>query len=139
MENTDSDKILKRLKTDKNTAKTVKMLLENKDIAIKEEKKDIKFLLKKFADKDFFAFLDFKCAIDKKDYEKAKTMAKEILKRKEPYRVCDLEINGKDLLNAGYKNEEISKKLNELIDMVIEEKIENDRKKLSELIKKTSE
>ena len=139
LENTDSDKILKRLKTDKNTAKTVKMLLENKDIAIKEEKKDIKFLLKKLGDKDFFAFLDFKCAIDKKDYDKAKSMAKEILKRKEPYRVCDLEINGKDLLNAGYKNEEISKKLNELIDMVIEEKIENDRKKLSELIKKTSE
>lgn len=134
LKNTDSDEILRRLKTDKNTGRIVKTLLENRDVAINEEKKDIKFLLKKFGEKDIFTFIDFRSAFDKKDYEKIKNIAMEILKNKEPYRISDLKINGKDLLDAGYKNEKISEKLNELIDLVIEEKIQNNRQELLELI-----
>ncbi len=131
--------ILKRLKTDKNTGRIVGTLLENRKINIKEGRRDIKVLLNKFGEKDFFTFLDYKSAFDEKDYEKIRIAAKEILKNKEPYRVCDLKINGKDLLNNGYKNEKISEKLNELIDLVIQEKIQNSREELLKLIEKPSD
>lgn len=132
-------KILKRLKTDKNTEKTVKMLLENRETEIKERRKDIKALLSKLGEKDFFTLIDFRSAYDKKNYEKIKNTATEIIENKEAYRISDLKISGKDLLHAGYKNEKISEKLNELINLIIDEKIENDREELLKLIKKTSE
>lgn len=54
----------------------------------------------------------------------------EIIKAGEPFRISDLAINGNDLAALGYQGREIGEKLNELLNLVVDDKLENNREKL---------
>ena len=59
----------------------------------------------------------------------------DIINSKECYTLKDLKINGNDLKNCGYSGEQIKIKLNEILNKVIELKIENNRDILLKEIK----
>lgn len=67
---------------------------------------------------------------------KTEKILNEIINQKECFSVKDLAINGKDLIELGYKQgREIGYTLNELLKMVIEDNSLNTREKLIELLK----
>ncbi len=51
----------------------------------------------------------------------------EVINRGDAFKVSDLEINGKDLISLGYKGIEIGNKLNEVLNLVVDDKIKNDK------------
>jgi tRNA nucleotidyltransferase (CCA-adding enzyme) len=65
-----------------------------------------------------------------KGTERVLMWLKEIEENNECVTIGQLKINGNDLIKAGFKNEEIGKKLDYLLDCVIEEKVINTRQAL---------
>lgn len=59
-------------------------------------------------------------------YNKTYSMIDEIISQKECFSVKDLKINGDNLIAMGYKGKEIGKILNDVLECVINEKLEND-------------
>lgn len=77
---------------------------------------------------------------DKIDYEfkKIKELQKEleeIVAAGEAFKISDLKINGKDLISLGYEGKEIGEKLNELLTLVVDDKLENSKENLMEYLK----
>ena len=60
----------------------------------------------------------------------------EIAERKEPYRVSDLEVNGRDLISAGIPKAEIGDELKRLLESVIDDPEINTKERLLELLKR---
>ena len=52
------------------------------------------------------------------------------------FKISDLKINGNDLKSLGYEGKEIGEKLNELLDLVVDDKLENDKEKLIKYLKR---
>ena len=63
-------------------------------------------------------------------------LAKDIIKSGECFTLKRLQINGNDLKILGYKGKEVKEKLDEVLNSVIELKIENKREVLLKEIKK---
>ena len=59
-----------------------------------------------------------------------KETVKEIEENNECTKICDLKINGKDLIKAGLRGEEVGKALDTALDAVIEGKVVNNRNDL---------
>ena len=66
----------------------------------------------------------------------AETLLTEILVGKEPYRICDLKIGGKELMVLGIKGEKIGDVLEALRRLVVNEPEQNRRERLLEATKK---
>ena len=65
-----------------------------------------------------------------------KAMLAEVLEEENCFKIKDLAVNGNDLINLGIKpGPKFSLILNDLLNKVIEEKIENDKDKLINYIK----
>ena len=60
-----------------------------------------------------------------------------IIKEKDAIKVTDLAIKGKDLIELGFKGKDIGLMLNKLLDLVIEEKLNNNKEELITYVKKT--
>ena len=60
----------------------------------------------------------------------------EIAERNEPYRVSDLEVNGRDLISAGIPKAEIGDELKRLLESVIDDPEINTKERLLELLKR---
>ena len=78
---------------------------------------------------------------DKIDYELEKikelqTELEETVAAGAAFKLSDLKINGNDLKSLGYEGKEIGKKLNELLALVVDDKLENNREKLMDYLKK---
>lgn len=158
-----SKKILKRMKYDnKNIEKTCK-LLEFSMKNITSEKEDLKYLLMKIDDVELFrSLIDLKRAevktylkedkTKKKDnisdiieifteeslntLDRAEENLKDILDKKECFRVKDLAINGQDLISLGIKpGKEIGMILNNMLLEVIKTPELNYKNKLLEKLK----
>lgn len=56
-----------------------------------------------------------------------KEEAAEIIKRGDAYRVSDLAVNGSDLLSLGFSGREIGDKLEEILNLVLEDKVKNNK------------
>ncbi|AVP53656.1 polynucleotide adenylyltransferase [Clostridium tetani] len=139
--------ILRRLKYDNKTIDKVTSLIKYHHYPI-ENKRNIKKLLNKIGLELFRDLLkvkegDIKAQnpmFFKKRYEsilEGKKVLEEILKDKECFTLKDLAINGKDLIDLGYKDgRNIGKTLNTLLELVLEKPELNKKEELIKYIKK---
>ena len=131
-------KILKRLKYDNKTVETVYLLISYHDYRVKPEKKSIKKLLSKIGEDNFRSLMK----VQEADilgqnplfaYEKLETLKlvntlfNEIIEENMCFSIKDLNINGNDLIGLGIpKGKVLGEILNNLLEMVMDEKISND-------------
>ena len=137
-------KILARLKYDSDTIKTVRQLILYHDADIQPKRTYIKRWLNKLGEERFRQLLEVKKAdalaqADK--YRGAKIAAlddiipvlNEIIFQRQCFSLKDLAINGRDLIGIGVvEGAMIGRILNNLMEMILDEQIENDRAKLLE-------
>ncbi len=141
-----AENILKHLKYDGKTISSVGLLSSCRDEEIISDKIVIKKLLKKIGYDNCTALIKFKVAVFKARgdvfanelsglYE-AEKAAEEIIADNECYSLKMLDVDGDDLIGAGLsKGMALGAALNELLDLVIEEKLENKKKVLLDYIK----
>lgn len=98
------------------------------------DKISIKKFLKNNNAEDFFCDIINICEILGKNMKEVRRFYSEILTNKECYRIKDLKINGNDLIKLGYKNEDIGKALNYMLDLVICDNSLNEYEKLINII-----
>lgn len=132
--------ILTRLRFDKKTINRVSFLVGNHDFEPPEAKIELKKKMKALTAEDVRALLVIKKsdrgALSEafrdisKESEQVLIWLKEIEDNNECVTIGQLKVNGNDLLKLGIKNEEIGKKLDFLLENVIEEKIKNTRHEL---------
>lgn len=139
--------ILRRLKYDNKTIDKVSFLIKYHHYPI-ENKRNIKKLLNKIGLEPFRDLLKVKEGDIKaqnlmffnnryKSILKAEKILDEILKYKECFTLKNLAIDGKDLINLGYKNgKDIGKTLNSLLELVLKNPELNKKEELIKYIKK---
>jgi len=141
-----SKKILSRLKYDNYTYETVAKLILYHDADIQPNRKNIKRWLNKIGEKRFRQLLEVKKA-DNKAQELTRTQVKlelldniesilnEIIEQKQCFSLKDLAVNGSDLIVVGIpEGNKIGIVLNQLMEMVLDEQVENDKIKLIEIV-----
>ena len=139
--------ILKNLKYDGKTIKAVKFIEKYKDEKILPDKISIKKQLNTIGYDNYIYLLKFKTAVlmtQKNKYERelsnirdAETILNNILINKECYNLSMLTVNGEDLMKAGIpKGVLLGSVLNELLNLVIEEKLENNKETLMNYVRK---
>ena len=146
-----TDTIMKRLKFDNETRNNVVELVYYHDATFEVGKKYVKRWLNKLGEKQFRRLLyirmaDISAQSDLNKIErinKVKDVLKcldEVLTSEQCFQLKDLNINGNDLINLGIKQgKQIGSILNQLLDMVINEEVENDKYKLLNCAKKLKE
>ena len=134
--------ILKRLKMPKTLIDDVVTLVLYHDYFFSLSMKNTRRLLNKLgpnADELFLKLLDLKNAdyLDHQNLEglivdltKVKENYEVIKKENQAYQIKDLAIGGNILFEYGYRGEEIGKKLNQILDLVIDGKIENTKENI---------
>ena len=132
--------ILTRLRFDKKTINRVSFLVSYHDFEPPETKLDLKKKMKILTAEDVRTLLIIKKsdrgALSEnfrdisKESEQVLIWLKEIEENNECVTIGQLKINGNDLIKLGFKNEEIGKKLDFLLNSVIEEKVENKKHEL---------
>jgi tRNA nucleotidyltransferase (CCA-adding enzyme) len=143
----EAKEILLRLKYDNDTVKAVTELILYHDIEINPDKKDIKRLLKRIEKERFLQLIEVErantiaeqgCSIDVKlmVVEEKVALLNDIVEQKQCYSLKDLAIGGKDLIAIGIsEGAKIGEILQNLLDMVIEEAVENEKNALLKAIK----
>ena len=129
-----AEKIMKRLKFSSKDINLISKIIANHRIAYKTES-DVKHMLNKIGEEAFFKLIMLKTADDSsKGYcdERsiaslvwAKETAERIIRENQCYRLKDLAVKGTDLMRIGYEGREVGTVLNELLELVIDGKLEN--------------
>lgn len=141
-----AERFFKDFKYDRHTAERVVTLVKYHDIVLENRDNLIKRYLNKFGEEMLFDIIDVHIADDMGKapeyrkrielYNEIKNRTKEIIRDRECFSVKRLEINGNDLIALGYRGAEIGQKLNQLLDMVIENNRLNKREILLDLAKR---
>ena len=138
---------LARLKLDNATTAFVLTLIKYHDTPVEPTKPAVKGLLKLLGADLFFSLMDIKRADnlaqnlkltkdELKTIDNIESIAKEIIKNKECFSLKDLAVKGNDLINIGIpEGSELGKKLEFLLDAVINERVENKKEALLKLLK----
>lgn len=142
-----TDEIMKRLKFDNDTRNNVVQLVYYHDATFEVGKKYIKRWLNKIGVDQFRRLLDVRRADirgQKIDYDKDRIekvdkierLLDEVLEENQCFTLKDLAVNGKDLMQIGFKSgKELGETLNILLDGVINEEFENDKAILLKIAK----
>ena len=137
-----AEKILRRLKYDNKTVKTVTQLIFYHDTDIQPKKKHIRRWLNRIGEERLRRLLEVKRAdlmSQSTEYRPKKLavldsvppLIDEIIEQNECFSLKDLAVNGRDLRAAGLpEGKNIGTILNHLMGLVIDETIENDQAKL---------
>ena len=140
-------RILSRLKYDNETIRTVTQLILYHDADIIPQKKYIKRWLNKIGEEKLRQLIEVKKADDMAKAEKYRKKAFDevenilsvlnyVIGQGECFSLKDLAVDGKDLINMGIsEGAEIGRILKELTDLVVDEKIENNKTVLLETVK----
>ncbi len=112
---------LELLKAPNKTKKTADKLLRLIEAPFPDSKPEIKEMLYFCGAETFGKYLAFEKAVLKRDTEKAEKMLLGIIRDREPYRISDLEINGKELKALGITGISTGKTLEALRRLVNEE------------------
>lgn len=139
--------ICDRLKLSNIEKEEVLYLVKEHDSVILPNKKVLKRLLIRTPSNNIdliYKLLDLKKA-DNKDHLMINELNEKeiikvldsIIKEKDAIKVTDLAIKGKDLIELGFKGKDIGLMLNKLLDLVIEEKLNNNKEELITYVKKT--
>lgn len=131
----DAKSILRNLKVDHFTINQITSLLENIDIEI-SNKVSIKKVLKHLDEDIFLKLIDIKKVIDKDLYQNELILFNQIIKNKECYKLKHLAINGYDLNDLGIEGKRVGEILDLLLNLVIEEKLDNNKKILLDYVNK---
>lgn len=140
-----AERILRELKYDNSTMDKVLALIKYHDCTL-NSRTAVKRMLNKIGQELFRDLLSVQKAdmlaqnlLYKEDREKILMKAEEyledILEKEECFKIKDLNINGKDLIELGFKGKKIGELLNYLLEKVIEDSSMNNKKKLIELSK----
>lgn len=142
--------IFRRLKAPNNITDRAMAVIPIHDIHIGRSRKNIKKWLSKIGEESLNDLIEVKKAdklaqnleLTAEEIENLKTTQKnmqEIIKAGEAFTVKDLAVNGRDLINLGFKGRQIGEMLDVLLDNVIEEKVKNEKNELLEYVKKARE
>lgn len=141
-----AEEVLKRLKYDNKTIKSVKILVKEHMTKHNDlSDKGIKRLIKRVEEENLSRLFDLQRAdvkgskppYDMSQIDYLTGRCNEILNEKQPLNVKDLGINGYDLMNMGIKpGKEIGEILEYLLDIVLENPKSNDKEKLINIVEK---
>ncbi len=129
-----TDLILKRLKVDTVTYNRVLLMKKLFCKGIEQNKVSVKNVLKEYGDQAFCDTVE----LIKSEGDNADALVSlygAIKTNNECYCIKHLDVNGDDILALGYKNREVGKVLNMLLDMVIQEKVNNVKNELLNCLK----
>ena len=131
--------LLSKMKVPNKLKYKVKCILENRTFPVPETKADAKRMLRRFGienTRDILTFMQAKETVTGGEFSAlitAKNYVDEIIRNNECFSVKDLNISGSDLIDIGIqKGTEIGKILDSILELVIDEKIINQK---SDLIK----
>ena len=140
-----TDTIMRRLKFNNQTKNDVTELVFYHDAQLVVSRKQIRRWLNKIGEKQFRRLLDVKVGDTRGQRENNDNdervliipdilrLLDEILRERECFRMKDLAVSGKDLLEMGFvQGKELGAVLQELLNMVIDGKAENNRDELSQ-------
>ncbi len=138
-----AEKIMTRLHFDRNTIEKVTALVRYHGINIEPEPKYVKRALNKYSPEMFFSILALKRADNmaqspdfrsrQETYDRLEKIAGQIIEEEQCFSLRDLEVNGKDLIQAGMEQgPEIGKTLEALLAAVMDGKVANEKKALLE-------
>ena len=137
-----TDSIMKRLRFDNETRNNVVELVYYHDATFEVGKKYVKRWLNKIGEKQFRRLLQVKKADNKaqnlelssdriKELSEIEALIDEVLQEDECFSLKDLAVNGKDLIDIGYKaGKELGNTLNKLLQLVIDGDCPNEKEKL---------
>lgn len=140
-----TDTIMKRLRFDNDTREKVVQLVYYHDATFEVGEKYIKRWLNKIGEEQFRRLLNVRRAdIKAQAYTEQESrlqkidnieyILEEVLQKDECFSLKDLAVNGKDLIEIGYKSgKEIGEVLNNLLDSVISGEYINEKEKLLEI------
>lgn len=141
-----AEKVLKRFKVSTKTLKHIITLVKYHQSVQNVGKINIKRWFNLISPENTFDLLDVRIA-DLKAHnpekvqheivilENMKTQAREILERGEPYRICDLDVNGNDLKSLGFSGRQVGEKLGQILDKVIDGVLQNEKDEIMDYIK----
>ena len=142
-----TDNIMKRLRFDNETRNNVVELVYYHDATFEVGKKYVKRWLNKIGEKQFRRLLEVRKADilgQKPNFEQLRIdkvntieqILEEVLQEDECFSLKDLAVNGKDLMDVGYKaGRQLGVVLQGLLDCVIGEEVNNNKEELLELAK----
>lgn len=142
-----TDNIMKRLRFDNETKNNVVELVYYHDATFEVGKKYVKRWLNKIGEEQFRRLLEVRKADilgQKPNFEQSRIdkvnnieqILEEVLQEDVCFSLKDLAVNGKDLMDIGYKSgRQLGAALQGLLDCVIEEEVNNNKEELLELAK----
>ena len=140
-----AERFLKRLKYGNEISEKVMKLIETHDIPIENRKNLIKRYMNRYGDEMFLDMIKVHIADDMgkapgcrgriETYHAAEKTAREVIAEQECFSLKDLAVNGNDMKNIGLTGRDIGKALNTLLELVIDEKCENEKSALIERAK----
>ena len=110
-------------------------LFELEKSEVPKTKPEIKRLLRDHSIDAVTDFLNYKNVFCGCDITSANTLLDEVLKAKEPFKISDLKISGKDVLSLDVKDYKVGQVLDELLEKVIEDPTLNTKQNLIDLIR----
>ena len=146
-----TDGIMKRLRFDNDTREKVVQLVYYHDATFEVGEKYVKRWLNKIGEEQFRRLLNVRRADIKaqayieqdsrlQKIDNIENILEEVLQKDECFSLKDLAINGKDLIEIGYKpGKEIGNTLNCLLQLVIEGAYPNEKSELLKYVKMTKE
>lgn len=127
--------ILKRMKYANQDIHLITSLIQYRDVVI-EDRISLRKFLSIYHD-SFDAYLNYRQAIDSTfPYNNINEYYSAIMNDHDCISLSQLEIKGNDVAQYGYQKQEISKKLNEVLLAVMEDKINNQREELLNYVKR---
>jgi tRNA nucleotidyltransferase (CCA-adding enzyme) len=128
----DAELILRRMKSDNDTIKIVKLLTLNMDVEIVPELSAIKRWLNKMGYDNLKLLINLKTAglkfseAEINDLRKAEALMDTIVKERQCYSLNHLAVKGTDLIDAGItRGPRIGELLNEMLERVMDDELEN--------------
>ena len=134
-----TDIIMRRMRFDNYTRERVLELVFWHDFVIEADKPSVKRMLNEIGEEQFWRLLEVKKADAKahtleyarnklREIEAVEKILKDVIKNSECFSLNDLAINGKDLIQLGFKQgKEIGEVLDRLLQDVIDESLKNEK------------
>jgi tRNA nucleotidyltransferase (CCA-adding enzyme) len=118
-------RLMRRLKYDNDTFHKVSTVLKYRHLVIKPCKRAVKRVLNRFGEEMFFRLADWR----------VESIAREVIDSGECWSLAQLAVKGGDLVELGFKGERIGMVLRHLLQMVICERVVNEKGELLNYVK----
>jgi tRNA nucleotidyltransferase (CCA-adding enzyme) len=137
--------ILERLRFSTEEREAILLLVEHHDRPIAPAEKSVRRALMKFGERNFRRLLAVKRADNlaqapaylgrQREYDAVETILERLLAQNACFSLRQLAVNGRDMLNAGFRGPAVGKILDELLRAVVDGRLPNDRETLLQAAK----